>query len=126
VVGEVRGPEVVAMMRALTNGASGKLCTIHARRPDIIFDRIAELYALAQENLSEQLAYRQTANGLDISRASLFSPIGLRTDPDLRGDLRHRPARRPHQLNRVSLVLARVPLRVLLPTWHCSLWNLMS
>ncbi|MFI9825205.1 CpaF family protein [Streptomyces sp. NPDC052013] len=65
VVGEVRGPEVVAMMQALTNGSGGTLCTIHARRPDIIFDRIAELYALARENLSEQLAYRQMANGLD-------------------------------------------------------------
>ncbi|MFB8759352.1 CpaF family protein [Streptomyces nigra] len=65
VVGEVRGPEVVAMMQALTNGSGGNLCTIHARRPDIVFDRIAELYALAQENLSEQLAYRQSANGLD-------------------------------------------------------------
>lgn len=53
------------MMQALTNGSGGNLCTIHARRPDIIFDRIAELYALAQQNLSEQLAYRQTANGLD-------------------------------------------------------------
>lgn len=66
VVGEVRGPEVVAMMQALTNGSGGNLCTIHARRPDIVFDRIAELYALAQGNLSEQLAYRQTANGLDL------------------------------------------------------------
>ncbi|MFF0735948.1 CpaF family protein [Streptomyces chartreusis] len=65
VVGEVRGPEVVAMMQALTNGSGGTLCTIHARRPDIVFDRIAELYALAHNNLSEQLAYRQTANGLD-------------------------------------------------------------
>lgn len=65
VVGEVRGPEVVAMMQALTNGAGGNLCTIHARRPDIVFDRIAELYALTQGNLSEQLAYRQIANGLD-------------------------------------------------------------
>ncbi|WP_432190008.1 CpaF family protein [Streptomyces sp. Tue6028] len=65
VVGEVRGPEVVAMMQALTNGSGGNLCTIHARRPDIVFDRIAELYSLAQGNLSEQLAYRQTANGLD-------------------------------------------------------------
>ncbi|GAA0611678.1 CpaF/VirB11 family protein [Streptomyces crystallinus] len=65
VVGEVRGPEVVAMMQALTNGSGGNLCTIHARRASIVFDRIAELYALAQDNLSEQLAYRQTANGLD-------------------------------------------------------------
>ncbi|PKV82710.1 CpaF family protein [Streptomyces sp. TLI_146] len=65
VVGEVRGPEIVAMMQALTNGSGGNLCTIHARRPDGVFDRIAELYALAQGALSEQLAYRQTANGLD-------------------------------------------------------------
>ncbi|MEJ8654997.1 CpaF family protein [Streptomyces sp. MS1.AVA.4] len=65
IVGEVRGPEIIAMMQALTNGAGGTLCTIHARRPDIVFDRIAELYALARSNLSEQLAYRQIANGLD-------------------------------------------------------------
>ncbi|GGP78222.1 CpaF family protein [Streptomyces melanogenes] len=65
VVGEVRGPEIVAMMQALTNGSGGNLCTIHARRPDVVFDRIAELYALAQGTLSEQLAYRQIANGLD-------------------------------------------------------------
>lgn len=65
VVGEVRGPEVVAMMQALTNGAGGNLCTIHARRPDVVFDRIAELYSGAHANFSEQLAYRQIANGLD-------------------------------------------------------------
>ncbi|MZE80908.1 CpaF/VirB11 family protein [Streptomyces xinghaiensis] len=65
VVGEVRGPEVVAMMQALTSGKGGNLCTLHARRPQVVFDRIAELYALADGNLSEQLAYRQIANGLD-------------------------------------------------------------
>jgi Flp pilus assembly CpaF family ATPase len=84
VVGEVRGPEVVAMMQALTNGAGGNLCTIHARRPDIIFDRIAELYALAQGNLSEQLAYRQTANGLD------FIAYVDMTDETQIGGRRHR------------------------------------
>ncbi|MEV6699236.1 CpaF/VirB11 family protein [Streptomyces sp. NPDC051453] len=65
VVGEVRGSEVVAMLQAMSNGAGGNLCTIHARRPDVVFDRIAELYALAQSNLSENNAYRQIANGLD-------------------------------------------------------------
>ncbi|MBW8707272.1 putative conjugal transfer protein [Streptomyces sp. MBT84] len=84
VVGEVRGPEVVAMMQALTNGSGGNLCTIHARRPDIVFDRIAELYALAQENLSEQLAYRQTANGLD------FVVFVDMTDETQIGGRRHR------------------------------------
>ncbi|MFD7708582.1 CpaF family protein [Streptomyces sp. NPDC059786] len=84
VVGEVRGPEVVAMMQALTNGSGGNLCTIHARRPDIVFDRIAELYALAQGNLSEQLAYRQTANGLD------FIVYVDMTDETAIGGRRHR------------------------------------
>nr|WP_285529524.1 CpaF/VirB11 family protein [Streptomyces lavendulae] len=64
VVGEVRGPEIVAMLQAMTNGAGGNLCTLHANRPSVVFDRIAELYLLAQANMSETLAYRQAANGL--------------------------------------------------------------
>ncbi|MGP4001706.1 CpaF family protein [Streptomyces sp. 8N706] len=84
VVGEVRGPEVVAMMQALTSGKGGNLCTLHARRPDVIFDRIAELYALADGNLSEQLAYRQIANGLD------FIVYVSMIDETMAGGSRHR------------------------------------
>ncbi|GHA47998.1 ATP/GTP-binding protein [Streptomyces spiroverticillatus] len=64
VVGEVRGPEITALMQALTNGRGGNLCTMHASGPHVVFDRIAELYLLAQGNFSEALAYRQIANGL--------------------------------------------------------------
>ncbi len=64
VVGEVRGPEVVAMMQAMTNGHGGNLCTLHAISPYVVPDRIAELYLLARGNMSERLAYRQIANGL--------------------------------------------------------------
>lgn len=64
VVGEVRGPEIVAMLQAMTNGQGGNLCTLHASHPRVVFDRIAELYLLAQGNMSESLAYRQAANGL--------------------------------------------------------------
>ncbi|WP_407842123.1 CpaF family protein (plasmid) [Streptomyces sp. DSM 116496] len=64
VVGEVRGPEIVAMLQAMTNGAGGNLCTLHAIHPSVVFDRIAELYLQAQANMSETLAYRQAANGL--------------------------------------------------------------
>ena len=64
VVGEVRGPEIVAMMQAMTNGYGGNLCTLHASEPGVVFDRIAELYLLAQGNISERLAYRQAANAL--------------------------------------------------------------
>ncbi|WP_245939119.1 CpaF family protein [Actinacidiphila glaucinigra] len=65
VVGEVRGPEIVAMLQAMTNGQGGNLSTLHAIHPGVVFDRIAELYLLAQANMSEALAYRQAANGLD-------------------------------------------------------------
>ncbi|MET9879249.1 CpaF/VirB11 family protein [Actinacidiphila glaucinigra] len=65
VVGEVRGPEIVAMLQAMTNGQGGNLSTLHAIHPSVVFDRIAELYLLAQANMSETLAYRQAANGLD-------------------------------------------------------------
>ncbi|MER5951216.1 CpaF/VirB11 family protein [Streptomyces sp. NPDC001904] len=66
IVGEVRGPEVTAMMQALTSDRPGSMCTLHASEPHVVFDRIAELYLLARGNFSEALAYRQIANGLHL------------------------------------------------------------
>ena len=65
VVGEVRGPEVVPMLKSMTSGEGGTLCTIHAREAGMVFDRITELYLEAGGGRSEQLAYRQIANGVD-------------------------------------------------------------
>ncbi|WP_228449549.1 CpaF family protein, partial [Streptomyces alkaliterrae] len=65
VVGEVRGPEIVAMMQALTSGQGGTMCTLHAKRVTGVFDRIAELYGQAPHRPSERLAYKQIRNGLD-------------------------------------------------------------
>ncbi|MFD6181946.1 CpaF family protein [Streptomyces goshikiensis] len=84
VVGEVRGPEIVAMLQAMTNGAGGNLCTLHAIHPSVVFDRIAELYLLAQANMSEALAYRQAANGLH------FIVFVSSTDETKIGGHRHR------------------------------------
>lgn len=66
IVGEVRGPEVTAMMQAMTSDRPGNMCTIHASEPGAVFDRIAELYLLAQANFTPELAYRQIANGLHL------------------------------------------------------------
>ncbi|MFF1400689.1 CpaF family protein [Streptomyces sp. NPDC058287] len=66
VVGEVRGPEITAMMQAMTSDRPGNMCTIHASVPGAVFDRIAELYLLAQANFTPELAYRQIANGLHL------------------------------------------------------------
>lgn len=43
-----------------------------------------------------------------LSGAGLLHPAPqvLRTDPELPGDLDHRPARRPHEFDRVPLALA--------------------
>ncbi|WP_102922497.1 CpaF/VirB11 family protein [Streptomyces noursei] len=84
VVGEVRGPEVTAMMQAMTNGQGGNLCTLHATSPQLVFDRIAELYLEAGNNRSEALAYRQAANGLD------FVVFVSMTDETKIGGRRHR------------------------------------
>jgi len=65
IVGEVRGKEVVPMLQAMTNGEGGSMCTIHARAPHMIFDRIAELYMQSGNGFTENLAYRQVANGVD-------------------------------------------------------------
>lgn len=65
VVGEVRGPEVVPMLRVMTNGEGGSLCTLHAREPGMVFDRIAELYMEYGGNMTESLAYKQAANGIN-------------------------------------------------------------
>ncbi|MBT2418016.1 CpaF family protein [Streptomyces sp. ISL-22] len=65
VVGEVRGPEVVPMLRVMTNGEGGSLCTLHAREPHMVFDRIAELYMEYGGNMTESLAYKQAANGIN-------------------------------------------------------------
>ncbi|MFI7008855.1 CpaF family protein [Streptomyces sp. NPDC050145] len=64
IVGEVRGSEITAMMQAMTSDRPGNMCTIHASEPSAVFDRVAELYLLAQGNFTPELAYRQIANGL--------------------------------------------------------------
>ncbi|MEB3959171.1 CpaF/VirB11 family protein [Streptomyces kunmingensis] len=66
IVGEVRGPEITAMMQAMTSDRPGNMCTIHASEPAAVFDRVAELYLLAQANFTPELAYRQIANGLHL------------------------------------------------------------
>ncbi|WP_372350936.1 hypothetical protein [Streptomyces sp. KL116D] len=66
IVGEVCGPEITAMMQAMTSDRPGNMCTIHASEPAAVFDRVAELYLLAQANFTPELAYRQIANGLHL------------------------------------------------------------
>jgi len=65
IVGEVRGGEVTAMLRALANGATGGMCTLHANSAGAVFDRIAALAQLAHPPLPIIAAYQWTATAIN-------------------------------------------------------------
>ncbi|MFY1633673.1 ATPase, T2SS/T4P/T4SS family [Solwaraspora sp. WMMB335] len=65
IVGEVRSREVVAMLQAMGT-TNGSLCTIHAREPGLVFDRVVELALSHRDERSDRRAYLQVANALDL------------------------------------------------------------
>jgi Flp pilus assembly CpaF family ATPase len=65
-VGEVRGGEVTALLLALSNGAAGGMCTLHAASAHAVLTRIAQLAGLAQPPLPAQTAWRFTADAVDL------------------------------------------------------------
>ncbi len=66
IVGEVRGGEVTAMLRALGNGATGGMCTLHATSASAVFDRIGALGQLADPPLAIEAAHQWTASAIDL------------------------------------------------------------
>ncbi|SDY01076.1 Pilus assembly protein, ATPase of CpaF family [Saccharopolyspora shandongensis] len=66
IVGEVRGGEITALLRALGNGAAGGMGTLHATSARAVPDRIAALGQLALPPLSVEAAHRWTASALDL------------------------------------------------------------
>ncbi|WP_406834854.1 CpaF family protein [Streptomyces sp. AHU1] len=63
-VGEVRGEEAVAMLEAMIAGGSGSMCTLHAKDPQSVVDRL--MVPLARAGLSDQAAYRLIAAAVDL------------------------------------------------------------
>lgn len=61
-VGEVRGPEITAMLQAMQTGA-GTFCTTHAYDPDDCLDRLA---GLGMSRYGESYMARQLGHHLDI------------------------------------------------------------
>ncbi|MFF3070042.1 CpaF family protein [Kitasatospora sp. NPDC057904] len=67
IVGEVRSAEIVPMLQAMSGGEGGSLCTIHVRRPDAVFARIAQLcLEHGSSGMTQELAYLMAANALDL------------------------------------------------------------
>lgn len=65
-VGEVRGGEVTALLAALSNGAAGGMCTLHARSAPAVLTRIAQLAQLSDPPLGAEAAWRFTADAVDL------------------------------------------------------------
>ena len=64
IVGEVRGPEVVPMLNAMSVG-DGSMCTLHARTAGKALDRIVTLCLEQGAGMSDSFAYRAAADGID-------------------------------------------------------------
>ena len=76
IVGEVRGGEITSLLRALGNGATGGMGTLHAASARAVPDRIAALSQLADPPLPIAATHRWSAHALD-----LVVHLTRRTDP---------------------------------------------
>ncbi len=57
IVGEVLGSEVVPMLKAMSQGRSGSMCTIHAENSEVAFQRLT-MYALEDQQLPVEAVER--------------------------------------------------------------------
>ncbi len=65
VVGEVRGPEVLGMLLAMTSGQDGSLCTIHANSTSEAFERLTMYASLTPQQFSRSFTYRLVGSAVD-------------------------------------------------------------
>ena len=77
VVGEVRGPEALPALAALSVGHEGSMLTVHARSAADVFDRIVSLALLASSGASERALHRQARAAVGLV-VHLHRPDGLR------------------------------------------------
>lgn len=66
VVGEVRGPEALDMLTALSTGHDGSLCTVHAGSPEEALRRIETLALMAELGLPHEAVREQVADAIDL------------------------------------------------------------
>jgi pilus assembly protein CpaF len=65
IVGEVRGPEALVMLSAMTQGNEGSMSTIHARYARQVFERLATLAASAGEGMDLQTSRVLISQAID-------------------------------------------------------------
>jgi len=78
VVGEVRGPEALDMLSALSTGHDGSLCTIHAGSPAEALRRVETLALMAGLGLPHAALREQVADAFDLVICQARAPDGTR------------------------------------------------
>jgi pilus assembly protein CpaF len=66
VVGEVRGPEALDMLGAMSSGHDGSLCTVHAGSPEEALRRLETLALMADVGLPHAAIREQVASAIDL------------------------------------------------------------
>jgi pilus assembly protein CpaF len=66
VVGEVRGPEVIDMLEAMTQGIDGSMCTIHSNSSMSVFQRLPVYARMAGRDWSTPDVLQLAALALDV------------------------------------------------------------
>lgn len=66
VVGEVRGPEALDMLQALTSGHAGSMATVHADAPEQALMRLEVMALMAAPGLSVAAARRLVGSAIDL------------------------------------------------------------
>ena len=78
VVGEVRGPEALDMLGAMTTGHDGSLCTVHAGSAEEALRRIETLALMADVGLPHAAIREQVAQAIDLVVQQARLPGGER------------------------------------------------
>ena len=66
VVGEVRGPEALDMLAAMSTGHDGSLCTVHAGSPEEALRRLETLALMAGLGLPHEAVREQVGDAIDL------------------------------------------------------------
>ena len=94
VVGEVRGPEALDMLAAMSTGHDGSLCTVHAGSPEEALRRLETLALMAGVGLPHAAIREQVADAIDLSSTRRACPTAGGASSRSRGRARRRRARR--------------------------------
>src|SRR4051794_10243303 len=78
VVGEVRGPEALDMLTALSCGHDGSLCTVHAGGAAEALRRLETLALMADVGLPHAAIREQVADAIDLVVCQAWVPDGPR------------------------------------------------